>query len=177
MRNIFYKFINLISEIKLSERTTGTGIFDKRIISDLKKIKDPYPYFRGLLFEVTSDIQTIKFHQEKRRGGKSKNNFYTLYDYLMLAIVKHSKLPLRLITILGFICSILSAIVAIIFFIYKILSWNNFQVGVAPIVIGLFAFASIQLFILGLIGEYIMQILTYQRNLPLVIEKERINFD
>lgn len=177
IRVTFYKLMNKISEIKLSENTSGTGIFDRTIIEQLKKIKDPYPYFRGLIFEISSNVKLIKFTQKRRLFGKSKNNFFTLYDYLMLAIVKHSKLPLRFITIIGIILSFISALIAIVFFIYKILMWNTFQVGIAPIVIGLFAFASIQLFILGLVGEYVMQILTHQRNLPLVIEKERINFE
>lgn len=177
LRNLFYKIITRISELKLSEKTTGVGIFDKKVISELKKLRDPYPYFRGLVFEITSDIKTITFHQENRKKGKTKNNFYTLYDLMMLAVVKHSKLPLRIVTIFGLILSFISALVAIIFFIYKILKWDNFTVGIAPIVIGLFGFGAIQLFILGLIGEYVMQILVHERNLPLVIEKERINFD
>lgn len=176
LRDKYYKTLNKISDIKLSKNTSGTGIFDKEIIQTLKKIKDPYPYFRGLLFEITSDISYVDFHQKKRERGETKNNFYTLYDYLALALIKHSKTPLRLLTVIGFITSIISLFITIFFFIYKILFWNSFQLGIAPLIIGLFGIISVQLFFLGFIGEYLMQILTQQRNLPLVVEKERINF-
>ena len=176
LRDKYYKTLNKISDIKLSKNTSGTGIFDKEIIQTLKKIKDPYPYFRGLLFEITSDISYVDFHQKKRERGETKNNYYTLYDYLALALIKHSKTPLRLLTVIGFITSIISLFITIFFFIYKILFWNSFQLGIAPLIIGLFGIISVQLFFLGFIGEYLMQILTQQRNLPLVVEKERINF-
>jgi glycosyltransferase involved in cell wall biosynthesis len=175
-RSFFYKFIKKISEVPLMERTSGTGLFDKEIIKQLKKISDPYPYFRGLLSEISSDIKLVKFHQSKRTGGKTKNNFYTLYDTAVLGIIKHSKVPLRLITFIGFFASIVSILIAITFLFYKLLFWESFEVGIAPLIIGLFSVASIQIFLLGFIGEYVMQILTHSRNLPLVVEKERINF-
>jgi len=168
--------MNNFSEIKLSNHTSGTGIFDKKIVESLKKIDDPYPFFRGLIFEITSNIDYVEFHQNKRLEGKSKTNLYTLYDYAALALVKHSKLPLRYLTFVGFIFSILSLFTSIFFLFYKLIFWNSFELGIAPIIIGLFFLISIQLFFLGFIGEYLMQILSHQRKLPLVIEKERINF-
>ena len=119
----------------------------------------------------------IQYHQPKRTYGKTKNNFYTLYDIGILGIVKHSKLPLRIITFTGFMLSLLSLIIAVIFFLRKIFNWESFDLGIAPIIIGLFTLGSIQIMILGLVGEYVMTILTQTRKLPLVIEKERINFD
>ena len=175
-KGIFYKFIGFISEVSLMRNTTGSGLFSKQIVDQIRKIDDPYPYFRGLLSEVSANIKLIPFHQPKRQGGKTKNNFYTLYDIGILGIVKHSKIPLRIMTFIGFITSILSIIVAIVFFFYKILYWDSFELGIAPLLIGLFAIASIQIFLLGFIGEYVMNILTHTRKLPLVIEKERINF-
>ena len=151
-------------------------MYSKRIVEELKNFKDPYPYFRGLITEVTDKIKLIKFHQPKRKLGISKNNFYTLYDIGILAIIKHSKLPLRMITLIGFFLSIISMFVALVFFFRKILNWSSFDLGIAPIIIGLFTLGSIQILILGLIGEYVMYILTHTRKLPLVIEKERINF-
>ena len=118
----------------------------------------------------------MQFHQPKRFGGKTKNNLYTLYDIGVLGIIKHSKLPLRIMTFIGFFTSIISIIIAVTFLFYKILFWNSFDVGIAPLVIGLFAAASVQIFLLGFIGEYVMTILTHTRKLPLVVEKERINF-
>ena len=177
LRKFFYKFLNKISETNLTENTTGSGIFDKTVINKLKKIHDPYPYLRGLLSELGDEISIIEFNQPRRYAGKTKNNIFTLYDIGMLGITKHSRAPLRFVTLLGFLFSFLSFIIAFTYFIYKLIFWNSFDPGVAPIVIGLFSFASIQILLLGIIGEYVGILLMQVRNLPLVIEKERINFD
>jgi len=177
LRKLFYRFVNLISEINLTLNTTGSGIFDKKIINILKSIDEPYPYFRGLISEITDKIEVIAFNQPKRKYGKSKNNFYTLYDLAMLGIIKHSKIPLRFTTIFGFVSSIISLLVGLFFFLYKILYWDSFQLGTAPIIIGIFFGIAIQVFLLGIIGEYVGFILTHSRKMPLVIEKERINFN
>lgn len=176
IRKLFYKLINYISETKLTENTTGSGIFDKSIVEKLKKINDPYPYFRGLLSELGEQINTIEFHQPLRIHGKTKNNLLTLYDIGILGVVKHSRKPLRFMVLTGFISSAVSLIVAIFYFTYKLLFWDSFTLGLAPVVIGIFIVSSIQITLLGLVGEYIGVILLHQRNLPLVEEKERINF-
>ena len=177
VRTLFYNFLNKISEFELPKNTTGSGIFDKTILDKLKKINDPYPYFRGLITELGEDISTIKFKQPARKSGKTKNSIFTLYDIGMLGLVKHSRKPLRFMTLLGFFASLVSFIVGIIYLFYKLLFWNSFTLGMAPIVIGIFIVSSIQITLLGLVGEYIGIILLHQRNMPLVIEKERINFD
>lgn len=177
LRKIFYRFLNFISEDDLTKDTTGSGIFDKSVVSKLKEIRDPYPYFRGLISELSNDIKTIKFEQPKRQKGYTKNNIFTLYDIGILGIVKHSRKPMRLLIILGFLSSIISILIGIFYLIYKILFWNTFSVGLAPIIIGIFFISSIQITLLGLLGEYVGVILLHQRNMPLVIEKERINFD
>ena len=176
LRKLFYTLLNKISETELSINTTGTGLFDKEVIDRLKKINDPYPYFRGLISEVGFDIETIKFDQPLRKLGKTKNNFFTLYDLAMLGVVKHSRMPLRIMTLLGFISSFGCLFVAIIYLILKLIFWNSFELGSAPTIIGIFTISSIQIMLLGLLGEYIGVILMHQRNMPLVIEKERINF-
>jgi glycosyltransferase involved in cell wall biosynthesis len=177
MKVIFYKFINLISEVNLIERTTGSGIFDKSIISKLRKIEDPDPYFRGMISEISANIDIIEFDQPSRLYGSSKNNFYTLFDLGVNAIIKHSKIPLRIMTIGGFILSIILIIIGIFFFIYKIIYWDKFQLGLAPIILGVFFGFSVLIFMLGTIGEYIGVILKQVRKIPLVFEKERINFN
>ena len=174
---IFYKFINFISEVNLIEKTTGSGIFDKSIISELKTIDDPDPYFRGMISEISANIAIIEFDQPSRLYGSSKNNFYTLFDLGVNAIIKHSIIPLRIMTIGGFISSIILIIVATFFFIYKIIYWDKFQLGLAPIILGVFFGFSVLIFMLGTIGEYIGVILKQVRRIPLVFEKERINFD
>ena len=175
-KKIFYKFANKVSDTPLLINTTGSGLFDKEILNILKKIDDPYPYFRGLIPEITQEIKLIKFHQPKRQGGKTKNNFYTLYDLGILGIIKHSKIPLRLMTLVGFFASFISIILGLVYLLAKILYWSSFNLGIAPMIIGFFFFASFQIFLLGFIGEYVMTILTHSRKLPLVIEKERMNF-
>ena len=176
IRRLFYKFLNRISDTDLTMNTTGSGIFDRSIIEKLKKINDPYPYFRGLISELGEEISTIQFNQPKREFGNTKNNFYTLYDIGMLGVVKHSKMPLRIMILLGFLFSAISLCIALFYLIYKLLFWNSFEVGVAPLIIGIFGFASLQILLLGIIGEYVSVVLTHLRNMPLVEEKERINF-
>ena len=177
LRKTFYNFLHKISQTKLTINTTGSGIFDKEVINKIKNVEDPYPYFRGLISELGYEVNTIKFKQPIRKSGKTKNNFFTLYDIGMLGVVKHSKLPLRLITMLGFASSLVSFFIALIYLFYKLLFWNSFEIGIAPLVIGIFAFASVQILLLGVIGEYVGVMLVHLRKLPLVIEKERINFD
>ena len=175
-RKLFYNFLNKISDFDLTKNTTGSGIFDISIIEKLKKIQDPYPYFRGLVSELGEEIKTIKFNQPERKFGKTKNNISTLYDIGILGVVKHSRKPLRFMVLVGFLSSIFSLLVALFYLIYKLLFWNSFYLGLAPIIIGIFVVSSIQITLLGLVGEYIGIILIHQRNMPLVIEKERINF-
>ena len=137
LRKLFYSFLDMISETKLTKNTTGSGIFDKSIIARLKELNDPYPYFRGLISEISSDIKTIKFNQPLRKYGKTKNNISTLYDIGILGVVKHSRKPLRIMTLIGFISSIISLLIGLFYLIYKLLYWNSFTLGLAPIVIGI----------------------------------------
>ena len=176
-KKLYYKFINAISEVPLLMNTTGSGLFDRKVIEELRKVNDPYPYFRGLVSEVTNDVKLLEFHQPKRNKGSTKNNFYTLYDLGIVGIIKHSKIPLRIVTFIGLIASLFSFLISIIFLFRKLFNWSSFDVGIAPLIIGVFMIASIQIFLLGFIGEYVMNILYHNRNMPLVIEKKRINFD
>ena len=146
LKNLFYKFAKRISDTPLLMNTTGSGLINRKILNILKKIEDPYPYFRGLIPEITENIKLISFHQPKRKKGKTKNNFYTLYDLGILGIVKHSKFPLRVMTFFGFIFSILSLLVALIYLIFKLIYWDSFELGVAPIIIGIFLLAFFQIF-------------------------------
>ncbi|MEO8760070.1 MAG: glycosyltransferase family 2 protein [Bacteroidia bacterium] len=155
---------------------TGFGLYDQKFIAVLRTLDDPYPYFRGLITELGFDRYEIEYTQPERAGGKTKNNFFTLYDIAMLGFTNHSKLPLRLSAFIGFFSAAISFLVALGYLIYKLIYWNRFQVGTAPMVIGIFFFSSVQLFFIGIIGEYIGAINTQIRKRPLVIEKERINF-
>jgi polyisoprenyl-phosphate glycosyltransferase len=176
LRSFFYKFLNSISDNDLTLHTTGSGIFDKKVIEKLKQINDPLPYFRGLITELGFDIDYVEFNQPQRNLGETKNNFFTLYDIAMLGIVKHSRKPLRFMVLLGFLASVSCLLISFIYLIYKFIYWSSFSLGMAPIVIGLFFISSIQITLLGLVGEYVGIILIHQRSMPLVIEKERLNF-
>ncbi len=177
VRKLYYRFVNKLSNIDLIDNFTGYGLYDKKIIEILREMDEPYPYFRGLISEIGLEIFFIEYSQPLRFKGITKSNFFTLYDVAMLGITSHSLVPLRLATMLGFSISILSLVVAFVYFILKIIFWDTFNMGVAPIVIGLFFFSSVQLFFIGIIGEYIGSIHAYSKKRPLVIEKERVNFE
>ena len=172
----YYNFICRISNHKMEKNVTGEGLYDKSVIDILRSINDPYPYIRGLIFELGFKIDFVDFDQPIRNRGFSKNNLYTLFDIGLLGVVKHSNILLRFMILFGFFFGVISLFIAIGFFFYKILFWDSFQLGLAPILIGFFGLTAIQIMIIGLIGEYISTVLTFSKNLPLVIEKERINF-
>jgi glycosyltransferase involved in cell wall biosynthesis len=176
IRRLGYRVIDGLSEVKQVRNTTGFGLYDKAFVSVLRRLPDPYPYFRGIVAELGFRYATVPYTQPKRIGGITKNNAYALYDIGIQGIVNHSKIPLRLATIIGFCSSIVSLAAASVYFVMKMLFWYNLPIGIAPLIIGLFCVASVQLFFLGVLGEYVGQIYTQVRNRPLVVEEERINF-
>ncbi len=178
IRKLFYDLIKKLSDddTQLIKNYTGFGLYDKKIIDTIRLIDDPYPYFRGLVCEIGFDKKIIEFDQPLRKNGKSKNNFYTMYDNAMIGIVKHSKMPLRIMTFAGFLLSFLSLLVSFGYLAAKLVFWENFELGIAPLIISIFFFSSVQLFFMGILGEYIGAIYTRVNKKPLVVEKERINF-
>jgi glycosyltransferase involved in cell wall biosynthesis len=176
VRKAFYHLIAHISETEQIKNFTGFGLYDRQFIEVLRRLDDPYPYFRGLIAELGFSRAEVPYVQPKREKGRSKNNLYTLYDFAMLGFVNHSKLPLRIASFIGFFVSSISILIALGYLAYKLLYWKTFQVGIAPVVIGSFFFGGVQLFFLGIIGEYIGAIHTQVKKRPLVIEKERVNF-
>jgi polyisoprenyl-phosphate glycosyltransferase len=178
IRTAYYRLIRRLTDIETFEHFTGFGLYDRMVIDTLKtRFKDPYPYFRGMIAETGYRHISIAYNQKRRERGITKNNFYTLWDLAMLGIVNLSKVPLRFATFVGFAGAGISLLFGIFYLAYKLLFWNNFSVGVAPIAIAVFFFVSIQLVCLGILGEYIGAIYTQVQNRPLVIEKERVNFD
>jgi len=175
-RKAYYRLVKKLADVDLLENVTGFGLYDREVIETFRSMDEPYPYVRGLVSELGYPVALIPYDQPLRQRGFTKNNFYTLYDVAMLGITSHSKVPLRLATMLGFGASALSFLVGLCYLVYKLIFWERFALGVAPVVIGLFFFASIQLFFIGIIGEYIGAIHTRVNHRPLVIEKERINF-
>ncbi len=176
-RKFYYWFLSKTSSNNLTQNTTGSGIIDKSIVDILKKINDPLPYLRGLLAEIGPEICLIEFEQPSRKRGSTKNNFFTLFDLAMIGLIKQSKFFLRFMTICGLTISILSFFISVIFFTLKLIFWDQFEIGKAPLLIGLFAISGFQILFLGLLGEYLNIVLTHVRKLPSVVEKERINFN
>ena len=177
LRKLYYRLVNKLSDTELIKNFTGFGLYDQHIISILKKIDDPYPYFRGLVCDIGFEKAFIEFVQPTRKRGITTSNFYALYDLAMVGITKQSKVPLRLAAMVGIAASIFSFLIAVGYFIYKLVYWDSFTLGTAPMVIGIFFFSAVQLFFIGIIGEYIGSIHTQVLKRPLVVEKERINFD
>lgn len=179
LRTIYYKLIRNMSTVKMIEHFTGFGLYDKTFIALLKELDDPIPFLRGIVAEYGDgfNMVEIEYEQEKRRAGKSHNNFYSLYDAAMLSFTSYTKAGLRLATFLGFACSAVSIIVALVYAVMKVLNWNNFSAGMAPLTIGVFVIGGVQLFFIGLIGEYILNINTRVIHRPIVVEEKRINFE
>lgn len=177
IRSAYYDFLGRISNVKLVKNFTGFGIYDRQVIDTLRTIDDPYPYFRGLVADLGFEAATIDFRQPQRKHGVTHNNFFTLYDLAMLGMTNYSKVPLRMATMLGFLMSLSSFLVAMGYLVMKLLFWYRFTFGQAPLLIGIFFLGSVQLLFIGLIGEYIGAIHTQVQKRPLVIEKERINFE
>ena len=176
MRSLYYRVLRSLSDVRLIDNFTGFGLYDRKVIEILREFHDPYPYFRGLIADIGFDIARVEFDQPRRKRGISKNNFYTLYDLAMLGVVSYTKVPLRLAAMFGFFSGAMSFLVGLAYLIYKLVDWRNFSLGLAPVIIGLFFLGSVQLFFLGIVGEYIGEIYTLSVRRPLVIEKERINF-
>jgi glycosyltransferase involved in cell wall biosynthesis len=177
LRKLYYRVLRRLSEVPLVENFTGTGLFDQQVIQILRKIDDPYPYFRGLIADIGFEAAKVEFLQPTRKQGITKNNFYTLYDMAMAGFTNNTKVPLRLAAMLGFLTAMISFLIGLFYLVYKLIYWQDFTLGLAPLVVGLFFFGGIQLFFLGIVAEYVGAIYTQVLHRPLVIEKERINFD
>jgi polyisoprenyl-phosphate glycosyltransferase len=176
-REFFYLLMDRLSEVPLIRNFTGFGLYDRVVMARLHDIDGPYPYFRGLICDLGYARAEIPYAQPPRRRGITKNNLYSLYDLAMLGITNHSKVPLRLATMAGFALSLVALIVAVVYLVLKLTMWSTFNLGLAPLVIGVYFLGSVQLFFIGIVGEYIGSIHTQVYHRPLVIEKERINFD
>jgi len=175
IRERYYNMLARISNVRIVQNATGSGLYDRAVVEAMRQIDDPNPFFRGLIAEIGYEVAQVKYEQPRRLRGVSTNNFYSLYDMAFLGIVSHSKVPLRLATMLGFAMAALSLIVASAYLIAKLLFWNRFDLGIAPVLIGFFFISSVQLFFVGIVGEYIGSIFTQVKRLPLVFERERIN--
>jgi glycosyltransferase involved in cell wall biosynthesis len=176
LRKMYYRLVEKLADVRTFQNFTGFGLYDRQIVDYCRGLHDPYPYFRGIIAEIGLPVEEVHYHQPKRPRGITKNNFYTLYDMAMLGITNHSKIPLRLATMSGFLMSLFALMAGLGYLILKLLLWQQFPIGIAPLVIGLFLFASVQLFFIGILGEYIGAIHTQVLKRPLVVEKERINF-
>ncbi|MCD7746089.1 MAG: glycosyltransferase family 2 protein [Lachnospiraceae bacterium] len=176
LRTCYYKLIKKMSDVEQIEHFTGFGLYDKGFIEVLRKLDDPTPFLRGIVAELGYKRKNIPYEQQKRAAGKTHNNWYTLYDAAMLSFTSYTKVGLRIATISGFVMSILAMLVAFVYLIMKLVYWDRFDAGTAPILIGVFLMGAVQLFFIGLIGEYVLSINKRVMHRPLVVEEERINF-
>lgn len=177
IRGWYYRLLGKISDAPPVVQSTGFGMYDRVVIEHLRRIADPYPFFRGLLSEIGYEPTLVPFHQPQRKRGMSSQNFYSLYDQAFLGITSHSKVPLRLATMLGFVLGVLSVLVGLGYLMAKLMLWDSFSLGVAPILVGFFFLTSVQLFFIGIVGEYVGVIWTHVRDVPHIFELERINFE
>ena len=177
LRSIYYKLIKKYSSVDQIEHFTGFGLYDRSFLDVLRNLKDPTPFIRGIVAELGGRRKEVPYEQPQRRAGKTHNNFYTLYDAAMLSFTSYTKIGLRLATFLGVGVAFVSFLVAIVYLILKLINWNSFVAGTAPILIGMFFLGAVQLIFLGIIGEYILSMNQRIMNRPLVVEEERINFD
>ena len=177
-RRLYYWFVGrLSSDVELVHNYTGFGLYDREVVEQFRSTDEQYPYFRGLVADFGYQRAVIDYVQPHRTRGKTSNNFFSLYDIAMLGITNHSKVPLRIATMAGFTISILSLVIAVVYLVLKLVWWDTFNLGLAPLVIGVYFFGAVQLFFIGVLGEYIGSIHTQVHKRPLVVEKERINFD
>ena len=176
LRSCYYKIIRKMSSVEMIEQFTGFGLYDKSFIDTMRRLNDPTPFIRGIVAELGPERKEIEYEQPKRRAGKTHNDFYSLYDAAMLSFTSYTKIGMRIATFLGFLIAGLSFLVAIIFFIAKLVAWNSFTAGYAPMMIAIFFMGGVQLVFLGFLGEYVMSMNTRIMNRPLVVEEKRINF-
>lgn len=176
LRSIYYKLIKKFSDVEQIEHFTGSGLYDKDFVDVLRNLKDPTPFLRGIVAELGFKRKEIPYEQPQRRAGKTSNNFMRLYDAAMLSITSYTKIGLRLCTFFGMFVGACSVLIGLVYLIMKLVWWDNFPAGMAPVLIGMFFLGAIQLFFIGFIGEYILSINQRVMNRPLVIEEERINF-
>jgi glycosyltransferase involved in cell wall biosynthesis len=177
LRQKYYRLVERLSSVRTIQNYTGFGLYDRRVVDTVRSFGDAYPYFRGIIAEIGLPAKYLYFHQPARRFGITKNNWYILYDIAMLGITNLSKVPLRLAVFSGFIGALLSFLIGLAYLVYKLLFWQRFTLGIAPIVIGIFFISSIQLVFMGIIGEYVGAIHTQVLHRPFVTELERINFE
>jgi len=176
-RKSYYRLLNKISDVELINDTTGFGLYDKRVMDEVRQIRDPYPYLRGLICELGFPIKQITFNQPRRLRGVSKNNFYTLFDIAMLGIVSHSLVPIRFASFLGILIGGISLFFGFLFLVAKLIWWDSFPIGIAPILISALSLFGLLFIFIGILGEYIGSIQSYLQNRPIVVEQERINFE
>ena len=177
LRSMYYRILSKVSEVPLFVDFTGFGLYDQKIIEILRKIDDPYPYLRGLIADISCDVVKINYLQPARKRGITKNNFFSLFDMAMLGFTNNTKVPLRVSIFLGSIIATISFFVGLFYLFFKLFNWQDFSLGLAPLVVGMFFLGGVQLLFLGILGEYIGAIYTQVLHRPKVIEKERINFD
>lgn len=176
-RTCYYKMIRKMSDVEQIEHFTGFGLYDHSFIKVLRELDDPTPFLRGIVAELGYKRVDIPYEQQKRRAGKTHNNWFTLYDAAMLSFTSYTKIGLRMATVLGFVLAAISMALAIVYLVLKLVYWDRFAAGMTPLLLAVLILGSVQLFFIGFLGEYILSINKRMMKRPLVIEEERLNFE
>lgn len=176
-RTCYYKLIKKMSSVEQIEHFTGFALYDRDFVEVLRELNDPTPFIRGIVAELGYKRKDIEYTQQKRAAGKTHNNFFTLYDAAMLSFTSYTKIGLRLASMFGFAIAVISALIGIVYLVMKLIWWERFPGGTVPTMILSTFLGSVQMFFLGFLGEYVMNMNTRIMNRPLVVEEERINFE
>ena len=176
-RKEYYKIVKNLAESKQYEDVTGFGLYDREVMDLFREMNDPQPNFRNLIGEFGYEADLIRYDQPVRKQGRSSYNFFKYMHVAITSVVTTSKVPLEIASYIGFLFAAGSFLVALVYLVLKLLFWNSFNIGLAPLVTGFFFLSGIQLITIGILGEYIGEILTRQMGRPLVVEEERINFE
>lgn len=175
IREMYYRMLSKISEIEHIKQFDGFGLYDASFVNLLRSMKDSMPYLRGLVAEYGYKRTEVEYTQEKRKEGKSSFSFMKYYDVAMLGITSSSKAAMRMATFMGIIMEGICIVIAIVTLIMKLVNWNYYDVGIAAIIIGIFFVGGMQIFFLGFLGEYILNINIRSMQHPIVVEEKRIN--
>lgn len=176
LRTMYYKTIRRMSSVDQIEHFTGFGLYDRSFVDVLRNLNDPTPFLRGIVAELGFNRVNLPYTQAKRRAGHTHNNFFTLFDAAMLSFTSYTKVGVHILTFVGMLLAAISLIIAAVMLVLKLIYWDRYVAGIAPMLVGLFFLHAMELLFIGFVGEYVMSINTRVMNRPLVIESERLNW-
>ena len=177
LRKNYYRLLSKVSDNEIYKDATGYGLYDKSIVQKLRESRDSYPYLRGLIVSLASKIYKVEYTPGERKAGISKNNLFSLYDLGINGLISNSIIPIRFASYLGIIIGLISLALSLVILLAKVLFWEFIPIGYSPLGIIFFSMFGLMFIFIGLLGEYVGSIHRKMSNKPIVIERERVNFD